>query len=217
MYPPGGYCRSFLLFTTLAHFPSSTFLIFARELPLFLWERGKWDKKREAVHSQYCICLLHSLTSFIPHHCCRQSSGCLCSALNAPLKLCWEVVQTPPNFASFYIGSSFLSQPSSLTAFPLHPRVIKRATCLPLSPPVFSFFIPFLCSDELKMWMSWLAHFLHQDQSELLGAREVGLNKLHKTLSPWSVLGILVLSWEPMKGFLTVLFRLMNYKVSNAF
>lgn len=158
MYPPGGYCRSLLLFTTLSltfHLPH--FWSLQESCHCYSGRGGKWEKKRAAVHPQYCVCLFHSQTSFIPLGCGPQSSGCLCSALNAPLKLCWEVVLAPPSFACFYVGSSFSSQPSSLTAFPLHPRVIKRATCLPLSPLVFflssfHFFVPMNLRCECLGW-----------------------------------------------------------------
>lgn len=139
--PSWGYCLSLLpLSPTPAHFPSPTFLIFTRELPLSLWEMGEEEKKKRS-----CSFSMPSLPASQSHsiHPTLLWSAELCLALLS----CNCIEQAEPGCST---GSSqaclslrgkhnFLSQPSSLTAFPSHSRVIKRATCPPPSPLVFSF------------------------------------------------------------------------------
>lgn len=74
--PSRGYCLSLLpLSPTPTHFPSPTFLIFARELPLSLWEKEEEERKKGVAAQSSChFCLTHSQTLFIPHSCGLQSS-----------------------------------------------------------------------------------------------------------------------------------------------
>lgn len=47
--PSWGYCLSLLLLSpTPTHFPSPTFLIYTRDLPLSLWEKGAEEKKNRS-------------------------------------------------------------------------------------------------------------------------------------------------------------------------
>lgn len=128
------------------HFPSPTFLIFARALPQSLWEKAERKKRSEAAHSPCHLCLPHSQTWFIPHSCGLQSSAVLCSAAAAS-----SAAEQRSSLGSSQIclpvcgKRGALSQPCSLTAFPSHSRVIKKEPhtalnpqALPPSPPVFS-------------------------------------------------------------------------------
>lgn len=139
--PSWGYCLSLLLLSpTPAHFPSPTFLIFTRELPLSLWEKGEEEKRKRSC--SFSMPSLPASQSKSIHPTLLWSAG-LCLAL-----LSWiRTTQAEPSCSSDSSQAclplrgkhSFLSQPSSLTAFPSHSRVIKRATCPPPSPLVFSF------------------------------------------------------------------------------
>lgn len=128
------------------HFPSPTFLIFARALPRSLWEKAERKKRSEAAHSPCHLCLPHSQTWFIPHSCGLQSSAVLCSAAAASSSAEQRSSLGSSQICLPVCGKrGALSQPCSLTAFPSHSRVIKKEPhaalnpqALPPSPPVFS-------------------------------------------------------------------------------
>lgn len=122
--PSRGYCLSFPFFffpPTPAHFPSSIFLIFTRQQPLSFWQKGE-RKKKKAPHSQYHLCLPHSQTPFIPHCWGPQSSACLCSAVNAPSMLSWEILQAPSMLLCIYVGSRAFIPALLINRIPITPE-----------------------------------------------------------------------------------------------
>lgn len=102
--PSQGYSLSLLpLSPTPAHFPSPTFLIFTRELPLSLWEKGE-EKKKKGNCSFSMPSFPASQSNYSSHTpvVCRALLG---FALEAQGKLSWVVLKAPPRFVSLYVGS----------------------------------------------------------------------------------------------------------------
>lgn len=135
-----GYCLSLLpLSPTPIHFPSPTFLIFTRELPLSPWERGgrEGEDKKKMKGSSFSMPSSPASQSDSIHPTLLWSAQpCTASARlqNASGRAALgRSSGSSPACLSLRGKHRILSQPSSLTAFPSHSRVIKKSH---LSSPI---------------------------------------------------------------------------------
>lgn len=133
IYPPRATVTLFSHYRSLSISHLSD--LHQRAATVSLGERGRGEEKGELL-------ILNAIFSCLTVKLYSSHTPVVCRAL-----LCSRKLKTEPSCSS---GSSqvcltlrgkhsFLSQPSSLTAFPSHTRVIKKATCPPPSPLIFSF------------------------------------------------------------------------------
>lgn len=148
---------------TPLHFPSHTFLILTRELPLSQWEKRRRKTNQlipDAIFAFVSVNLLplHTFASYSVRPTHSQGEWFFGLFHGFPFFM-WE--------------DSFLSLSSSWIEFRPYSRVIKKVTCpSPSRSVVFlsSFYVS--CSGWTSCVMSCLTSLLRQDRSELLGIPE---------------------------------------------
>lgn len=168
MYPPGATVSLFSLFLPLPltfHLPP--FWSSPESCHCLSGRWGKRRRKRGAAHSRCHLCLPHSQTLFIPHSCGLQSCARLCSAVAASSEPSRSCSSGSSQACLSQCGKQrFLSQPSSLTAFPSHTRVIKKATC---PPPIPSgvFLSSFYFTVRMNRWCECLGWHLYSTRTRV--------------------------------------------------
>lgn len=181
MDPPGATVSLFSLFLPIPltlHLPP---FWSSPESCHYLFGRcGKRRRKRGAAHF-WCHLRLPQSNSIHPT---LRWSAELCLVLLS----CNCIEQDEPSCSSDS-SQAFISTWEAVLLIPAllinnipitHQSHLKKPLVLPLPLWCFPFIIPFLCSGEPAVWISWLTPLLHQDQNELLGGREVGLHNLRK-------------------------------------